>query len=84
MTLGSTQPLTETGASNLPGCKGLPAHKANNLTAICEPIVYKIWEPRCLTTLWASTTSYLDSSNFKQKKRLEESVAKTQTSRDIL
>jgi hypothetical protein len=29
------------------------ARKADNLTAICEPIVYKIWEPRRLTHLWA-------------------------------
>jgi hypothetical protein len=29
---------------NLPGGKGLPAFKADSLTAICEPIVYrKCW-----------------------------------------
>jgi hypothetical protein len=39
MTLGLTQPLTEMSTSNLPGGKGRPAHKADNLTAICEPIV---------------------------------------------
>jgi hypothetical protein len=33
-----------------------------NLTTICEPIVWKMWEPRRLTTLWASTTCYRDSS----------------------
>jgi hypothetical protein len=33
------------------GGKGRPARKADNLTAICEPIVYKTWEPRRLTTL---------------------------------
>jgi hypothetical protein len=38
MTLGSTQPLTEMSTRNLPGVKGRPALKANNLTAICEPI----------------------------------------------
>jgi hypothetical protein len=35
---------------DLPGDKGRPARKAYNLTAICEPIVYKMWEPRRLTT----------------------------------
>jgi hypothetical protein len=39
MALGSTQPLTEMSTRNLPGGKGWPARKANNLTAICEPIV---------------------------------------------
>jgi hypothetical protein len=44
--------------SNLPGGKGRPARGADNLTAICEPIVYKMWDPRRLTTLWAFTTCY--------------------------
>jgi hypothetical protein len=35
--------------------KGWPACKADNLTAICEPIVQKMWEPRRLPTLWAFT-----------------------------
>jgi hypothetical protein len=39
MSLGSTQPLTEMTTRNLPGGKGRPARKADNLTAICEPIV---------------------------------------------
>jgi hypothetical protein len=39
MTLGSTQTLTEISTRNLPSTKGLPARKADNLTAICEPIV---------------------------------------------
>jgi hypothetical protein len=39
MAVGSTQPLTETSIRNLPAGKGLPARKADNLTAICEPIV---------------------------------------------
>jgi hypothetical protein len=38
-TLGSTQPLTATSTRNLHGGKGRPASKADNLTAICEPIV---------------------------------------------
>jgi hypothetical protein len=39
MALGSTQPLTEMSTTNLPGGKERPAREANNLTAICEPIV---------------------------------------------
>jgi hypothetical protein len=39
MALGSTQPLTEMSTKNLSGSKGRPARKADNLTAICEPIV---------------------------------------------
>jgi hypothetical protein len=39
MTLGSTQPLTEMSTRNLPVVKERLAHKADNLTAICEPIV---------------------------------------------
>jgi hypothetical protein len=39
MALGSTQPLTEMGTRNLPGGKERPAREADNLTAICEPIV---------------------------------------------
>jgi hypothetical protein len=43
MALGSTQPLqTEISIMNLPRSNGRPAHKADNLTAICEPIVYKM------------------------------------------
>jgi hypothetical protein len=37
--LGWTQPLTEMSSRNLPGGKGRSARKADNLTAICEPIV---------------------------------------------
>jgi hypothetical protein len=37
--LGSTQPLTEMSTRNLIGGEGRPAHKAQNLTANCEPIV---------------------------------------------
>jgi hypothetical protein len=39
MALGSIQPLTEMSTRNLPGGKGRPVGKADNLTAICEPIV---------------------------------------------
>jgi hypothetical protein len=36
--LGSTQPLTEMSTRNPPVGKWRPARKADNLTAICEPI----------------------------------------------
>jgi hypothetical protein len=39
MAMGSTQPLTEMSTKNLPGGKGRPARKAENLTDICQPIV---------------------------------------------
>jgi hypothetical protein len=43
MALESTQPLAEMSARNLPGGKRRPAPKADSLTAISEPIVYKCW-----------------------------------------
>jgi hypothetical protein len=39
MALESTLPLTETSTRNIPGGKARPACKADNLTAIYEPIV---------------------------------------------
>jgi hypothetical protein len=36
------------------GVKGQLGSKADNLTFVCEPIVYKLSEPLHLTTLWAS------------------------------
>jgi hypothetical protein len=35
----NTQPLTEMSIRNLPGGKGTSTRKADNLIAICEPIV---------------------------------------------
>jgi hypothetical protein len=64
MALGSTQPLTEMSTRNLPGSKGWQAHKADNLTTICERTVYKMWEPRRLTALWTSMACYGDSFTF--------------------
>jgi hypothetical protein len=52
MALGSTQPLTKKYVPGIfLGGKGRPPRKADNLTAICEPIVQKMWEPRRHTTL---------------------------------
>jgi hypothetical protein len=59
--LGSTQPPTEISARNFHGVKGRPAHKADNLIAICELTVLKMWELQRFTTLWASTACYKDS-----------------------
>jgi hypothetical protein len=55
--------LDKVSSVNLPG-GGRPARKADNLTAICEPIVYKMWEPRRPTNLWASTACYRESFTF--------------------
>jgi hypothetical protein len=33
------------------GSKALPVRRADNLSAICEPIVYTTWEPQRLTTI---------------------------------
>jgi hypothetical protein len=64
MALGSTEPLTEMSTTNLPGGRGRPARKADNLTAICELTVQKMWEPRRLTNLWDITACYRDSFTF--------------------
>jgi hypothetical protein len=39
MALGSTHPITEISTRNLPGGKGWPARKTDNLTTICGPTV---------------------------------------------
>jgi hypothetical protein len=39
MALAATQPVTEMSTKRLPGGKGRPARKADNLTANCEAIV---------------------------------------------
>jgi hypothetical protein len=63
MALGSTQPLIEMSTRNLPGNKGWLT-MADKLTAISEPILYKMWEPRSPTILWASTGCYRESFTF--------------------
>jgi hypothetical protein len=59
MALGFTQPLTEIFL----GVKGWLARKAD-LTPICELSVWIMWDPQCLTTLWASMACYRDSFTF--------------------
>jgi hypothetical protein len=62
MALGLTQPLTELSTGNFPWGEGQLAPKADSLTAISEPrLSKKMWEPQCLTTVWASTACYRDS-----------------------
>jgi hypothetical protein len=39
MVLKWAQPVTEVSTRNLPGDKGWPEPKADNLSAICEPII---------------------------------------------
>jgi hypothetical protein len=43
--LGWNQPLTGISSRNLLRDEGLPKRKADNLTAICELIAYKMWQP---------------------------------------
>jgi hypothetical protein len=64
MALGTTQPLTEMSTRNVPGGKGRPVRGADNLTDVCELIVYKMWEPRHLTIVWAFMACYRDSFTF--------------------
>ena len=46
MVLGLTQPLTEMSKGIFLGVNGgRPVREADKLAAICEPIVYKMWEP---------------------------------------
>jgi hypothetical protein len=45
-------------------CKERPARKVDNLTAICETIVYKMWDTRRLTNLRAFTACYGESFTF--------------------
>jgi hypothetical protein len=40
MTLRLTPPLTEMSTRNLSGGEAQPARKAENLSAICKPILY--------------------------------------------
>jgi hypothetical protein len=49
--LGLTEPLTEMRTRNLPGGNRRPARKSDNLTAISELIVWKIWEPHRLNPM---------------------------------
>jgi hypothetical protein len=63
-----TQPLTEMSTRNIKkmflGSRERLAREADNLAAICEPIVKTMWDPQHLTTLYTSTVCYGDSFTF--------------------
>jgi hypothetical protein len=50
MALELTQPLAEMSTRKYSGGKARPRHNAD-LTAICEPTLQIMWDPRRLTTL---------------------------------
>jgi hypothetical protein len=56
MILRSTQSLTEMSTEIIPGSIGRQTRKADNLAATFEPIIYKMWDPRRLTSVLASTS----------------------------
>jgi hypothetical protein len=70
MALGSTQSLTEMSTRNLPGGKVWPVLKADNLTAICEPLSRKCGSPDVsqpyglITGIALPFTLYKDGFNF--------------------
>jgi hypothetical protein len=64
MAMVSTQLLTEMSTRILSGGKGRTACKADNFTAICEPIFLKLWEPRRFTALWEYAACCRNSFNF--------------------
>jgi hypothetical protein len=68
MALGVTQPLMEMSSKDLPGGKARPAYEAYNLTAVCEPIVWKmltISQPRLVTgTVFLYFVSHFLYHNF--------------------
>jgi hypothetical protein len=64
MALGSTQPLAEMSTRNFPGDKKRPTHKADNLTAICEPNVSTCVSHQPLATLRIFTASNKDNLTF--------------------
>jgi hypothetical protein len=52
------------------------AWKENKLIAMYEPTVYKMWEPRRLTALWACTARYRDNFTFALRMRREQTRSK--------
>jgi hypothetical protein len=58
MALRLIKPLAEISTRSFPGAKARPARKADNFIAICEPIVWIMWDPRRLTLLWVSMACY--------------------------
>jgi hypothetical protein len=60
----SIQPVTEMSTRDLPGVKVRPVREADNLPAICEPIVELMWDPGHLATLYANSSYYGDGFPF--------------------
>jgi hypothetical protein len=60
----SPQPLTEMSTRNFLGGRGRQAHKADNLIAICETTVWKMWDLWRHTNLSTSTACCKDSFTF--------------------
>jgi hypothetical protein len=62
MSLESTQPLNRNEYQEFSwGLKDGRRLRLSNLTAVCEPIAQIMWEPRRLTTVWASRAYYRDN-----------------------
>jgi hypothetical protein len=61
---GQLSLLIEMSTRNLPGGKGRPVRKADNLADIWEPIVKIMWQHRRFTTLWPSTPCCRDKFTF--------------------
>jgi hypothetical protein len=51
VTMEFTHPLTELGTSILPGGKGRPPLKTDNLATVCERLVWKMSEPQRIKLL---------------------------------
>jgi hypothetical protein len=64
MAMRWTQHQTEMSTRNLPGGKGRPERKADNLTAICESTVCKMWKPRRLTMPWVCVACYRNNFTY--------------------
>jgi hypothetical protein len=60
MILGLTQPLTEISTRKC----FWGVERDRNLTAICEPIIYAVWDPQHFTTLQTCTACYRESFTY--------------------
>jgi hypothetical protein len=66
--VGFTRPLTEMNTTSRKitflGSRVRPVCRADNLTSICEPTVWTMWDPQHLTTIHGSKACYGDSFIF--------------------
>jgi hypothetical protein len=72
MVLDSIQPLREMSIGNLPGGKRRSAGKADNLTAICERILW--WARKVRYICWEFLDEFRDCSILKHSSQLSYSV----------